>query len=391
MLYETQKSDQTYTNTLTYGKDDVTASATYEITEPANFASKNISINANTGQLTFQDTPVTVTVQATYAGKTATYTFTVADHFHSERSGQALVLVGSDMYLTGGSSYGERVWKSSDGGQAWVKVGTDHLRYHHSSVVINSGPNIGIYVIGGQDIGDLSGPNYVNDVRKSIDGGATWTEVVLTAGTTKFLALFYHSSVVVGSDIYVIGGAPAAGGYSNEVWKSTDGGATWGKVNTGTTGTNTLFSARAGHSSVVVGSNIYVIGGLTTTDRSDEVWESRDGGQTWKQVATGTRFPARNNHSAVAINSGPYAGIYVIGEFTAAGRSDEVWQSIDGGQNWVQVATGTRFAARHLHRSVAIGSAIYVVGGKVGGTNASNEVWKSINGGVTWKNVHAAP
>ena len=378
MLYETQKSDQTYTNMLIYGKDDVTASATYEITEPVNFASKNISINANTGQLTFQDTPVKVTVQATHKqhGK-ATYTFTVADHFSDRRVGQALVLVGSDMYLTGGSSLGEDVWKSSDGGQAWVKVGTDSQRYYHSSVAIGSN----IYMIGGYDEDDFLS----NAVRKSSDSGATWTEV--TAGTTKFSAREKPGSIAVGSDIYVIGGSDGTNEL-NDVWKSSNGGVSWNQV----TVTGTQFSERTDHSVVAVGSDIYVIGGIIGANRLNDVWQSTDGGVSWNQVTvTGTPFSARNGHSAVAINSGPYAGIYVIGGFTDAGRSDEVWKSTNSGQTWVQVATGTRFSARNLHRSVAIGSDIYVVGGRVSTTNFSNEVWKSTDGGVTWKNVHAAP
>ena len=58
----TKSVAQTYTNKLTYGRDDVTASATCQITG-ANPAASNIVIDANTGELTFQDTLATITVK----------------------------------------------------------------------------------------------------------------------------------------------------------------------------------------------------------------------------------------------------------------------------------------------------------------------------------------
>ena len=213
-----------------------------------------------------------------YAGKTATYTLTVIDHF----SARAL-------------SY---------------------------SVAIGSGANAGIYVLGGLN----SRRTVQNDVWRSTDGGAVWKQV---ATGTRFSVRYRHSAVVVGSDIYVIGGFNSIiiGGSNreerfNDVWKSTNGGATWSKVTTGTTAANTLFSARNNHSSVAVDSGpnagIYVIGGHNGSKRLNDVWKSTDGGATWSEVTTGTTgantlFAARISHSSVAVDSGTHEGIYVIG------------------------------------------------------------------------------
>ena len=375
------RAHRTYTNELLVNGKPATGNVSYRITDPADFASKNIKIDENTGKLTFQE-PVKVTVEAKHTkGSSATYTLTVTDHF-SGRSSFTAVAIGSDIYFIGGNDgRGRRlndVWKSTDGGVFWNKenMGTTStlfsVRSRHSSVSVDSD----IYIIGGFD-----GTNRLNDVWKSTDGGATWSEV--TTGTTAANTLFSgrndHSSVVVDSGpnagIYVIGGTNGTNLF-NEVWKSTDDGATWSQVATGI-----RFSARTVHSSVSVGSDIYVIGGFTGS-RSDEVWKSTDGGQNWSQVATGKKFSARANHNSVAVGT----DIYVIGGSTGS-RSDEVWKSTDGGQNWNQVATGTRFSARILHRLVVIGSDIYVIGGD-DGTNILNDVWKSTDGGVTWKNVH---
>ena len=83
--------------------------------------------------------------------------------------------------------------------------------------------------------------------------------------------------------------------------------------------------------------------------------------------------------------------IYVIGGFDTS-RSDEVWKTTDGGQTWAEVtATGAKFSARNGHSSVVVNSDIYVIGGMTTRTTRENDVWKSSYNGVTWVNVHAVP
>ena len=80
-----------------------------------------VSTNRN-GDGTYK--PQTVTVQAAYQGKTASYTFTVTDHFSPRRDHASAVLNG-DLYVIGGFDGTDRlndVWKSTDGGAAWVNV-----------------------------------------------------------------------------------------------------------------------------------------------------------------------------------------------------------------------------------------------------------------------------
>ena len=90
--------------------------AAYSITEkPAGLANE-IAVNAATGEVSFGKPlydymtpsitdpavgPQTVTVQAAYQGKTASYTFTVTDHF-SPRENHSSVVLGSDIYVIAG-------------------------------------------------------------------------------------------------------------------------------------------------------------------------------------------------------------------------------------------------------------------------------------------------
>ena len=233
MLYETQGTVQSYTNELLVnGKpvnDDYMADVTYTITEPADYAAKKITLNEKTGELSFENIPAAVTVQAAHprAG-TAAYTFTVTDHF-SKRNNHSSVVLGSDIYVIGGINRFARPFGNPVDDQVW----------------------------------------------KSMNGGATWAQIATTGA--KFSARRGHSSVTAGLAIYVIGGQGA--GVFNEVWKSTNGGVTW----TQAAKTSARFPPRYSHGSVVLNDTIYVIGGHTS-DVTNDVWKSEDGGETWKNV-----------------------------------------------------------------------------------------------------------
>ena len=125
---------QTYTNTLLHNGTPVTAGASYSITDKPADITDQITVNSATGEVTFgeaaldkvnADGPQTVTVQAAYKGGTASYAFTVTDHF-SPRDFHASVVLGGDIYVIGGSASSTRlfndVWKSTDGGRSWVNV-----------------------------------------------------------------------------------------------------------------------------------------------------------------------------------------------------------------------------------------------------------------------------
>ena len=247
---------------------------------------------------------------------------------------------------------------------------TDHFkaREAHSSVVLGGA----IYVIGGLKYESRNAR--FNDVWKSTDGGATWTQVT-TPAIRKFSARYGHSSIVMDGAIYVIGGHGASGTL-NDVWKSTDG-ATWTEV---TTTTNPRFPARFEHSSVVIvegpHKGMYVIGGQSVSGSAsylNDVWKSTDGA-SWTQVISDTattttnQFSQRAIHSSVSIRSGPHQGIYVIGGIDAStGFLDDVWKSTNGGQTWTKTTSNMKkFNQRVGHSSFVIGDTIYIIGGRKG-------------------------
>ena len=85
---------------------------------------------------------------------------------------------------------------------------------------------------------------------------APWTQLNASAGWS---ARYGHSSVVMpDGSIVLMGGYDPAATIKNDVWRSTDNGATWTQMNA-----SAGWSARYGHSSVVMpDGSIVLMGGM---------------------------------------------------------------------------------------------------------------------------------
>ena len=346
--------------------------------------------------------PATVTVRAAYLGKTASYTFTVTDHF-SPREDHTAVMMGGDIYVIGGTLrnsggtvaspilavQSDEVWRSSDGGITWDQAATGArftARADHGSGVLNGV----LYVIAGAG-GDF-GITTRDDVWRSTDRGVNWSRVTPTGASVPFPMDHSFASAVRGDTLYVLGGirrSPFA--RLNEVWQSTNLGVTWTNI-TATTSPQ-RFPARSAAASVVVGSgsaaDFYLIGG--SVGDLDDVWKSSDG-TSWTQVngsaATTEKFPGRREHSAAVVSEAGGDTIYVIGGSRGDNSRSDVWKSVDQGAAWTQVAANAEFSDRADHASVVRDGELYVIGGGITSTQLLNDVWKSADGGATWMNVH---
>ena len=137
---------------------------------------------------------------------------------------------------------------------------------------------------------------YFNDVWKSSDDGATWQEVTAAAPWEPRAG----AAVVVKDDyIYLLGGedgftcdsgGPRCPPYFNDVWRTQDG-ENWELVTAAAD-----WVARPGHVAVVVEDDIVVFGGFgLSTDPSDpfkpsnpiDMWVSEDGAN-WELLERGT-------------------------------------------------------------------------------------------------------
>ena len=406
MLFSTNGSTaQTFTITPRLGTTPLTSGVTYAVTEPAGYTGP-ITLDSATGAVSFgrevydkvtrSRTPERVTVQATHQGKTASYTFTVTDHF-SPRRGHTSVVVGPNIYVIGGNTQSgpdNEVWRSPDGGETWDRLAPSaptkrfSPRYSHSSAVLGNT----IYVIGG----GTNAAATVADVVWRSEGGADWTQMpAAAAAADRLAARFEHRSVVLGNEMYVINGSviTTAAGVSNtrDVRRSRDG-TTWANVAiTLPADGGAPFPPRSKFAMEVLDNAIYIMGGTTVASRTgDDVLESSNGA-LWTQVDTsGNRFTERQRHSSAVLGG----VLYVIGgiEFASPIRErEDIWRSADKGRRWTQVAANAQVLGRSWHTSPVLGDAIYVIGGSKKTGGLQNDVWKSTDGGVTWQNVHQNP
>ena len=268
-----------------------------------------------------------------------------------------------------------QTWTQMTAGAGWL------ARSHHSSVVM---PDGSIVLMGGWN----SDTTNLNDVWKSTDNGETWTQVTRSAGWS---ARDGPSSVVMpDGSIVLMGGRVGAVSFKNDVWRSTDNGATWIQVNA-----SAGWSARSYHSSVVMpDGSIVLMGGYTfNSGRTNDVWRSTDNGATWTQMTASAGWSARDGLSSVVMTDG---SIVLMGGYWGPPMKfmNDVWQSTDNGATWTQVNASAGWSARSYHSSVVMpDGSIVLIGGLTGDIyreTDANDVWRSTDNGATWTQMTAS-
>ena len=155
----------------------------------------------------------------------------------------------------------------------------------------------------------------------------------------------YSRSGVSGTvDVFaILGGWSVSRGRCNDVWETLDRGQTWHCVSE-----SAAWSPRSQFSALSSsdGSTIFVIGGDDGDYRSD-VWVSKDYCRTFTQITRSAPFKGRAAFSACLL---PVSGHLLI----ACGRTvgepvavlNDVWLSKDGGESWIQLWLHAPFPAR---------------------------------------------
>jgi hypothetical protein len=248
-------------------------------------------------------------------------------------------------------------------------------RHSHSSVVMQDGT---IILMGGNDGAGK------NDVWRSTDNGATWTLVNANAGWSPRQE---HSSVVMPDGTIVLLGGSTASGYVNDVWQSGDQGTTWIRVNasTGWTPRDSLAIVVLPDSSIIVSGGT-LAGGYS---QFNDVWRSTDKGVTWTEMTPHAQWSPRYGHRTVVM---PDGSIVLTGGYTfGTGRfMNDVWRSSDKGATWTLVNANTGWKGRILHTCVVMpDGSLVLIGGAEPNNVYLNDTWRSTDNGATWTLVNA--
>ncbi len=199
------------------------------------------------------------------------------------------------------------------------------------------------------------------DLRKSGDGGLSWTTLFTFGRLVTRIAISPHNSNVV----YVgLGGQDA----NQALFRTTNGGANWNPVpgfNAATQITQIVFDPENP-------SFIYVTGKGSGTGSG--VWRSDNGGVTW--------FPKNQGMSNIRIKSlgitpqSGQTGILYAGNVEENGNDERIYKSTDRGENWS--ATSAQFGAADIIVDPARQNLVYAA--------TKNGALRTIDAGGNWQN-----
>ncbi len=131
-------------------------------------------------------------------------------------------------------AWGDGVYKSLDGGKTWAHVGLEKT-LQIGAILIDPKDNQTVYV---GAIGDVWGPSQDRGVYKTTDGGKTWTKLFFINDSTGVINLIMdpknnHTLLCAMWQRTRKAYDFASGGPGSGLYKSTDSGKTWRKIDKG--------------------------------------------------------------------------------------------------------------------------------------------------------------
>ena len=223
-------------------------------------------------------------------------------------------------------SWGDGVYKSSDGGDTWEHLGLEET--HHVSQVRIHPTNPDIVYVGA--FGHAFGPNPERGVYRSTDGGASWDKVLFVSDKAGVIDLVMNPgnpnelfAAVWNFERKAWG--PTTWGPESGIWKSTDGGDNWTEI----TNNPGLPDGGRGRTGLTISaadpSRVYA---LIDSESKPGLYRSDDNGDNWAFVSDFFQIIGRPFYYS-HIQASPH-------------DANELWcpnnrlfMSTDGGENWV--------------------------------------------------------
>lgn len=280
------------------------------------------------------------------------------------------------MGTTGGG-----VWKTEDAGVSWKNVSDGYFKTGSVGAVAvsDSDPNV-VFVGMGEHAPRGVTTSYGDGVYKSTDAGKTWKHMGLEL-TRHISNIRIHPNnpdiVYVGAQGALHGAAPERG-----VYKSTDGGTTWKKIlyvdeNSGCsdlsmdmTNPRILYAAMWDHRRLPW----QVISG----GKGSGLYKSTDEGETWNKIQDG--LPDELGKMSVSVSGANPNKVYALVESETHDWKGGLFVSMNGGKNWTRVSKDHRLTQRAWYYIEVFAdpqneNIVYVL---------NSPGLKSIDGGKTW-------
>jgi photosystem II stability/assembly factor-like uncharacterized protein len=230
------------------------------------------------------------------------------------------------------NSWGDGVYKSTDGGKAWRHVGLRQSNHVGRIAIHPQDPNT-VFIAA---MGHLWGPNEERGLYKTTDGGGTWRRVLYVDTLTGVVDVaidpsdpntMYAASYQRMRKAYGFHG----GGPGSALWKSTDGGETWSKL------TNGLPASDKGRIGISIYRKdpriVYVSveqgyrynASTQYTAYAAGVYRSEDQGQTWEHMSTWNPRPMYA--SQILVDPNDDQRIYMENDFSYSDDGGKTFRS----------------------------------------------------------------
>jgi len=209
----------------------------------------------------------------------------VADSNHN------VIYVGTgEACLRGNISYGNGVYKSTDGGKSWTNVGLKDTQHIGAIIIHPRNPDIVLVAA----LGHAYGPNAERGVFRTTDGGKTWEKVLYKDDKTGAIDVVFdpNNPNVAFAAMYEIQRTPwslSSGGPGSGLYRSADGGATWKHLEGH--GLPGGILGRIGVS--VSGADSNRVYALIEAKDGSGLYRSDDGGDSWTKINDDQRLTQR--------------------------------------------------------------------------------------------------
>ena len=223
-------------------------------------------------------------------------------------------------------SFGNGVYKSTDGGKTWQHMGLSETRHIARVLLHPTNPDI-VYVAA---IGHVFGPHPERGVFMTTDGGKTWQKVLYIDDVTgaSDLEMDPSNPNILYAGMWTFQRKPwthQSGSERGGLFKSVDGGRTWKKL------TNGLPKLVGRVGVKVAPSNPNVVYAILES-KEGTIYRSDDRGETWRLVSREWRAVARGfYYTELRVDPQNENRIFTI--------ATQLHVSIDGGQTLRRIAT----------------------------------------------------
>jgi photosystem II stability/assembly factor-like uncharacterized protein len=305
--------------------------------------------------------------------------------FRGGRSVASVGVVGNPAVYYMGTT-GGGVWKTEDMGASWRNISDGFMKTGSvgAIAVAESDPNV-VYVGMGEHAPRGVMTHHGDGVYKSTDAGKTWKKIGLDA-SQHISRIIVHPK---NPDILWVAAQGALYSSSKErgIYKSTDGGATWKNVlfvndKTGAaelsmdaTNPRILYAAMWEHGRLPW----KVISG----GAGSGLYKSVDSGETWTRMTEG--LPEEMGKMAIAVSRSNPEKVYALIESDSYKDARGLYVSNNAGKTWSQVTNDNRLVQRawyyiELFVDPKNENTIYVLSAPCLRSNDGGKTWEVIRG-----------